>query len=191
MVAATISLSGLARTLVQQERLLEVDAEAIQTQANASNIGFVTQLIRSKKMSAIELAEFAAQTFGYPLLDLNAIDLDQLPRDLITSKLMQERRVLALHKRGTHIFVATSDPTNVQALDDIKFQTSLAVDPIVVEDDKLGTIVDKLSESAMTQLDELAGDELELDFHDEDAAAQKDAAAASAEIDDAPVVKYL
>lgn len=190
VTAATASpLSGLARTLVQQKLLVEVDAQAIQAQANAANTGFVTQLLLSKKMTALAIAEFAAQTFGFPLLDLNAFDVEHLPQDALPSKLMQERRVVALHKRGTHLFVATSDPTHLQTLDDIKFQTGLTVDPIVVEDDKLAKILEKVAETATTTLKELVEDEDDLDFTDVTASPTDDKP--TEDVDDAPVVKYL
>jgi type IV pilus assembly protein PilB len=192
MVAATITtnLTGLARSLVQQEKLLQVDAEAIQTQANASSIGFITQLVKSKKLTALQVAEFAAQTFGFPLLDLKTLDPDHLPRGVLDFKLVQSRRMLALHQRGNRLFVATSDPTNLQALDEIKFQTSLSVEPIVVEDDKLGPLIDKIIEATDTSLKNLDTEDLNLEFTDNDAATKDDEAAA-AEVDDAPVVRYL
>jgi type IV pilus assembly protein PilB len=192
MAAATIStaLSGLARTLVQQGRLLEADAEAIQSQANASGVAFVTQLIQTRKLAAPDVADFASQTFGYPLLDLAAIDADHIPKDLLPVKLMQERRALGLFKRGTRIFVAMSDPTNLQALDDIKFQTGMIVDPIVVEDDKLGKLLEKASESAAEKLDELVGEDVDMDLLEDEGGGEKKEEAA-VEIDDAPVVKYI
>jgi type IV pilus assembly protein PilB len=188
--AFSTNLTGLARSLVQKEWLPEADAEAIQTQANASGVGFVTQLIQSKKYSALQVAEFAAQSFGFPLLDLKAVDTEQLPKDVLDLKLVQKRRILALHQRGTRLFVAISDPTNLQALDDVKFQTSLTVEPIVVEDDKLGALLDKFIESSDTSLKSLDAEDLNLDFVDDDAARKSDEAAA-AEVDDAPVVRYL
>ncbi len=193
MAAATIStaLSGLARTLVQQGRLQEADAEAIQTQANGAGIAFVTQLIQTRKLAAQDVADFASQTFGYPLLDLAAVDADHIPRDLLPPKLMQERRALGLFKRGTRIFVAMSDPTNLQALDDIKFQTGMIVDPIVVEDDKLGKLLDKVSESASEKLDELVGEDVDMDLLEDEGAGGDKKEEAAVEIDDAPVVKYI
>jgi type IV pilus assembly protein PilB len=193
MVAATIStaLSGLARTLVQKGRLQEADAEAIQTQANASSISFVTQLIQSTKMTAQEVADFASQTFGYPLLDLSAIDVDHIPKDLLPSKLMQERRAVGLFKRGTRIFVAMSDPTNLQALDDIKFQTGMIVDPIVVEDGKLASLLDKTTESAADKLDELVGEDIDMGLLEDEGGSGEKKEEAAVEIDDAPVVKYI
>jgi type IV pilus assembly protein PilB len=172
--------------------LQEADAEAIQSQANASGISFVTQLVQTRKMSAQDVASFASQTFGYPLLDLAAVDVEHIPRDLLPAKLMQERRVLGLFKRGTRMFVAMPDPTNLQALDDIKFQTGMIVDPIVVEDNKLTPILDKVTESAAEKLGELVGEDVDMDLLEgEGAAAGEGKEEAAVEIDDAPVVKYI
>ena len=190
MAATTIpsNLTGLARALVQKEWLPQVDAEAMQTQANASNISFVTQLIQSKKYSAAQIAEFAANSFGFPLVDLNAIDVDHLPKGVLDLKLIQKHRILALHQRGNRLFLAISDPTNLQALDEVKFQTSLTVEPIVVEDNKLSGVLDKFIESSDTSLKSLDTEDLNLDFVDDTTVTQKDDAA---EVDDAPVVRYL
>ncbi|OFZ68531.1 MAG: type IV-A pilus assembly ATPase PilB [Betaproteobacteria bacterium RBG_16_58_11] len=189
--ASTTSLSALARTLVQHGKLLEQEAEAIQSQANSSGVGFVSQLILTRKMNALDVAEFTSGTFGFPLLDLNAVDIEHLPQDLLPGKLMQERRVLGLFKRGTRLFVAMSDPTNAQALDEIKFQTSMVVDPVVVEDDKLGKLVEKAGETASDKLDELVGEDVDMDMLEGEAEQKQDEGGAAADIDDAPVVKYL
>ena len=193
MVAATstTSLSALARTLVQHGKLLEQEAEAIQSQANTSGVGFVSQLILTRKMNALDVAEFTSHTFGFPLLDLSSIDIDHLPHDLLPGKLMQERRVLGLFKRGTRLFVAMSDPTNAQVLDEIKFQTSMVVDPIVVEDDKLSKLVERAGESAADTLDELVGEDVDMDMLEGDPEQKQDDGGAAADIDDAPVVRYL
>ncbi len=192
MAAATTStkLSGLANALVQSGRLLGVDAEAIQSQAGTDEAGFVALLVQSKKMSSLEVAEFAARTFGFPLLDLAAIDVDHLPNDVLDAKLIRSRRVLALQKRGNRLFIATSDPANLRALDDVRFKTSLTVEPVVVEDDKLGKLIEKIAEATDTSLQNLAGEDVDLEFTDEEALAQKDEGT-SAEIDDAPIVRFL
>ena len=192
MAAATTStkLSGLANALVQSGRLLEADAEAIQSQSGTDETGFVAQLVQSKKMSSLEVAEFAARTFGFPLLDLASIDVNHLPNDVLDAKLIRSRRVLALQKRGNRLFIATSDPANLRALDDVRFKTSLTVDPVVVEDDKLGALIEKIAEATDTTLQNLSGEDINLEFTDDEALAQKDEGA-NAEIDDAPIVRFL
>jgi type IV pilus assembly protein PilB len=186
-----IILTGLARALVSQQWLTNDEAEAIMKEAKASNEQFVTQLLKSKKTTPIKLAEFAAVQFGFPYFDLNAIDPEVLPSKLLDSKLMQGRRVAALYQRGTKLAVGLSDPTNLQAIDDIKFQTSLTVEVIVVEDDKLGNLITQLSESANNTIANLAGDdEFELDVADDATQNAKNNEEAQ-EVDDAPIVRYL
>ncbi|BCB28378.1 type 4 fimbrial assembly protein PilB [Sulfurimicrobium lacus] len=195
MVAAAppTSLSGLARSLVQQGLLLDVDAEAIKAQAKTSNISFVSQLVLSNKLGAAQVAEFASQNFGFPLLDLNAISVDHLPKGIIDPATIQSRRVLPLHQRGTHLFIATSDPTNLQTINDLRFQTNHTVEQVVVEDDKLGKLIEKIVESSDTSLKSMSIEDMgDLEFTDDETQekARQDENA-SIEIDDAPVVKYL
>ncbi|MDP2827840.1 MAG: type IV-A pilus assembly ATPase PilB [Sulfuricellaceae bacterium] len=189
--APTPGLSGLARSMVQQGLLLDADADAINAQAKTSNLSFVSQLVQSNKLSALQVAEFASRTFGFPLFDLNAIDTEQLPKGLVEPATLQSRRILPIAQRGSQLFIATSDPTNLQTATDIRFQTNLSVEQIVVEDDKLGKLIEKVVESSDTSMKNLdVGDMDELDFTNDDEQSKKDEAA-SAEVDDAPVVKYL
>ncbi|HMJ49282.1 MAG TPA: type IV-A pilus assembly ATPase PilB, partial [Burkholderiales bacterium] len=105
------SLSGLARSLVQNRRLLETDAEAIQAKANHSGVSFITQLLQTGKLNARDVCEFASQTFGFPQLDLNALDSRHFPRDVLDGDIMRSKRALPLYKRGNRLFVGLSDPT--------------------------------------------------------------------------------
>lgn len=192
MVAATLpsKLGGLARTLVQEKLLSEDEASAIQSLANSQHLPFITQLIQSKKLSAMKIAETAANAFGFPLFDLNALNPDYLPTKTIDAKLMQSSRVMALQSRGNTLFVALSDPTNLHALDDVQFQVGMALSPVVVEDDKLSRWIDKVAEASDTSLKSLdVDDDINLDMEGGDQPAE--AEVSNIEIDDAPVVKYL
>ncbi|WP_374347546.1 type IV-A pilus assembly ATPase PilB [Chitinimonas sp.] len=194
MAQAPSSLPGIARALVQQGKLLDADAEAIYQQAQSSHRNFIAALIASKKLTGLEVAEFAANTFGYPLLDLAQVDHAYIPPNALDAKLMQSRRVAPLFKRGTKLFVAISDPTNLQALEDAKFQTGSMIEPVVVEDPKLGQLIDKLVEASGANVKEMAADQEDLDLGGGDEAeevAAQEAANASAEVDDAPVVRYI
>lgn len=185
-------LSGLARALVQAGRLKEAEAEAIVAQSNAGNSSFIEQLVTSKKATALEVARFAGDTFGYPVLDLSAFEEANIPKDAIDKKLIAAHKVVPLHKRGNRISVAIADPTNLRAIDEIRFQTGLTVDLVIVEAPKLLPLAAKLSESAAETLKNLTSDDLNLDFADEEAAAASAAADDDAQdIDDAPVVKFL
>ena len=187
--SATSSVSGLARALLQAGRLSAQQVEALSKQANTEKIPFIDVLLQAGQIEARALAAFCSETFGYPLLDLSAISQQALPEKVIDPKLMMSQRVVALAKRGNKIAVAISDPTNTQALDQIKFQTELAVEPVIVEHPALIKLVEKLGQSAEQNLNELIGDDLEINFSDEDTAAPTDSA--TTDIDDAPVVKFL
>ena len=132
---------------------------------------------------------FAAQTFGYPLLDLNAVDVDQLPLNLIDNKIVANHRVIALGKRGNRVFVAMSDPSNEQVLQEVKFATGMTMEPVVVEDDKLSAIVRKLTDSSAKTLEQATEDVDLSGMEITDGEAQPDVS--TEDIDDAPVVKYV
>jgi type IV pilus assembly protein PilB len=185
----TSSLTGLARTLVTQGWLSESDAEGIWKKTHASGESFVTELLKGRRYSSTQVAELAASAFGYPMFDLDAMDPELLPRSIVDAKLSQKRRIVALFQRGNKLFVGTSDPTNLQALDEVKFQTGLAIEPVVVEDDKLAKLIDRASQEAENVTSIMDVEDLELDFTDEEAAVQQDTG--GIEIDDAPVVRYL
>ncbi len=183
-------LSGLARALVQAGQLKEGEADQLLAQAHSSKTSLIEQIIVSQKASALDIARFVADTFGYPLLDLNAFDEAHIPSDAIDRKLIATHKVIPLNKRGNRLSVAIADPTNLRALDEIRFQTGLAVDPIVVEQPKLAPLVNKYAESASEALKSLTNDDINLDFLDEDATAKAEEAAGQ-DIDDAPVVKFI
>lgn len=191
---AASALTGLARALVQQARLRPDRAESLARKATSGNAQFIDELIaagESTGLTATEIARFAAETFGHPLLDIDALDVEQLPKDIIDKKLVASLRVLALRKRGNRLAVAVSDPTNFQALDQIKFQTQLALDVVVVEHDKLVKLADALGQSASQRLDSLVGDDVNLDDLLSEASDDAPDEAAVAEVDDAPVVRFL
>jgi type IV pilus assembly protein PilB len=187
--AANTAISGLARALVQAGRLSPQQAEAINKQAVTGKVVFIDALLDSGSIDARSLAAFCAETFGYPMLDISAFNSSFLAESVIDAKAMQKQRVVALAKRGNKLSVAISDPTNTHILDQIKFQTELTVEPVIVEHTVLLQLIEKLGQSAEQNLDELIGDDMDIDFSEEDMAAPTDAA--TVDIDDAPVVKFL
>jgi type IV pilus assembly protein PilB len=189
--AATRNISGLARAMVQHGLLSEYDAEALQNQAQAANTGFVEQAVASKRMTAAQVAMFASRAFGTPLLDLNGFDVSQINKDLVDPKIAATRRVLPLHKRGNRLFVAVSDPANLQALDEVRFKTNLVIDPVVVEDDKLGQTIAKFLETAGQKLSEMVSDsDLDVDIESDNKTTGA-SPEESSEVEDAPVVRYI
>jgi type IV pilus assembly protein PilB len=192
-VVAASSLTGLARALVQQGKLRPDRAETLARKAAQSNTLFIDELVGASEATGLrpgEIARFAAETFGHPLLDLAALDPDQLPGDVIDKKLVGSLRVLGVRKRGNRLAVAVSDPTNVQALDQVKFQTQLALDIVVVEHDKLLRLIEASVQSAGKALEKFVGDEIDFGelLSEVPDSAQDESAI---DIDDAPVVRFL
>lgn len=188
--SSPIVLTGLARALVSQHWLTEEEAETLIKHAKSNNENFITHVLSVKKLKALKLAEFAATQFGFPYFDLNSIDPDVIPKKTLDPKLIQSRRVVALYQRGNRLSVAVSDPTNLQAIDEIKFQTNQAVDIIVVEDDKLGKLITQINDSENNVLASIDTEDLNLDFTDDETIAKANEADTQ-DIDDAPVVRYL
>ncbi len=189
-VASAANISGLARALVQHGLVPEYEAEGLQAQAQGAGISFVEQMLVGKRMTAIQLAVFASRAFGVPLLDLAAFDLDQIQKEYVDVKVAAARRVLPLHKRGNRLYVATSDPANLQALEEVRFRTNLVVEPVVVEDDKLAHAIAKLLEATGLSLKDVASmDDLEVAL--EEGGAGPTAFEEDSEVEDAPVVKYI
>ncbi len=187
--ATTTKLSGIARMLVQEGLLTEEEANALQTQANTMRAPFISQAINSKKIAADKIADTASKAFGFPYFNLDALNPDYLPAKSIDVKLMQTHRVMAMQSRNNILFVAISDPTNLHALDSVQFQMGMTLSPVIVEDDKLGRMIDKIVESKDTTLKSLdTGDDFDLDLG---ADATEEEADVSQEVDDAPVVKYV
>ena len=193
MVAVSVgaNLAGLCRALVAQGLLSSEEGEALQNQARGSNESFLTHLLRGHRYRADQIAAFAASNFGLPFLNLDAMDPEWVPKGVVDPKLLAKHRAVPVMQRGNKLFVALSDPSNLKALDDIKFQTRLTVEPVVVEDDKLTRWLEHSGESTEDDiLKSIDAGDINLEFTDDEA---QDAltTAAAADIDDAPVVKYL
>ena len=182
-------LAGLARALVQANRLSAVQADMLNRKAAQEKTFFIDVLLASGAIEPRALAAFCAETFGYPLLDLSAFSPDSLPTAAIDAKLMQAQRVIALAKRGNKLSVALSDPTNNGALDQIKFQSEATVEPVIVPHDALLLLLAAIAKGAEQDLSELAGDEAEIEFADDD--KQPAAVEPSADVEDAPIVRFL
>jgi len=187
------NLSGLALRLVRDNLLSPTDAERIQAEALSKKTSFVTQLVESKKLDSNTIAKVASEDFGIPLFEINSLDLEMAPIKLVDEKIIRRHRVLPLFKRGTRLFVAVSDPTNLQALDEIKFHTGLGTEPILVEEAKLAVIIEKSLDAQDTSLADLAGDDslenLEIIAGEE--GAETGNTGGEEGINDAPVVKFV
>ena len=186
-------IAGLGRALVQAGKITMPQAEGIARAAIGAQVPFIDQLINTRVLTPIELATSLSKMFALPLLDLDAFDPAQMQNDVIDKKLVHGLRIAGLHRRGNKLTVAVSDAANYQAIDQIKFQTQLAIEAVVVEHDKLMALLDRLGQNAEAALNDYMSDDLHLDFEDAEIGPSEAAAAAAAasDVDDAPVVRFL
>jgi type IV pilus assembly protein PilB len=187
-----INLSGLARRLVHDELLSEADAERALEGSRKQKIPFVTHLVENKLLAGKEIAWAAAQEFGVPTLDLAAMDLEMAPVNLVDEKLVRQHHALPLFRRGNRLYVAVSDPTNLQALDELKFHTGISTEAILVEEEKLTKAIEKALEAndaaSMSQLLDEDLDNLSIEAGEDKNGGE---AATETDLDDTPVVRFV
>ena len=193
MATEPIPLSGLARRLVD-DGVMDADTAVSATEdARRSATPLVTYLVQHGLVHSTTIATSAAEEFGVPLMDLSIFDIESIPKDLVKEQLIRQHNALPLVRRGVRLFVAVSDPTNLQALDEIKFQTGINTEPVLVEEDKLATVIDQFLRAQEDDgLGDLEGDDLEdLDMDAfEEAPTQDDEDEGSA-TDDTPIVRFV
>ena len=188
--ATPVLTSGLARALMQGNLLNATQIDTLSKKAQAEKLTFIDSLLQSQMINARDLASFCSETFGYPLLDLSAIDESILPEKLVDQKLMQTQRMVPIAKKGNKLTLAVADPTNNSAFDQVKFQTNLAIELVMAQYDVLTKLLEKISKTSEQSLSDLAGDDFEFEFKEDDA-GQAAADAQANEVDDAPIVKFL
>jgi type IV pilus assembly protein PilB len=184
------TLSGAARVLVHAGRLSAKTAEDLVKGAKERKTGFVASVLAAGALSPSDLAHTLSGSLALPLLDLNAVDPQRLPRNIIDGKLAAQYQVVVLGKRGNRLFIGGSDPTDQEAVERIKFATQLTPEWVIVEHDKLVKILEATGTSASEALDSMASGDFEFDVTD-DVTAQESPDTASAEVEDAPVVRFL
>jgi len=185
------NLSGLPRRLVQDGIVTEEVVQEAAVAARKEKLPLVAYLVANGKADSRAVAVAASHEFGVPLLDLDAIEIDLDTLRAVDQKLVNKHRVLPLIKRGQRLFLGVSDPTNLQAIDDVKFQTTLRIDPVVVEEDKLEERITKALEAVDTTMSALDDEDLDLDNLDISGGDDDDDEASRDEIEDAPVVRFV
>lgn len=184
------NLSGLAKRLVA-DGFIDIEGAQTATQdSQKEKIPFVTHLVQNKLVSAFDIATAAADEFGVPLVDLSVMDTEVIPGDLVKQNLILKHHVLPLFHRGNRLFVAVSDPTNLQALDEIKFQTGISTESILAEEDKLRDAIERLLSKQDSAMDEFEDSDLDnLDMEGGDPTDEDDAKTDAG--DDAPIVRFV
>jgi type IV pilus assembly protein PilB len=190
---SSVALSGLARRLVKDGLLSEQTAhDALQTSVREKK-PFVSFLVDKGLAKSAAIAEAASDEFGTPLFDLSAFNMVMSPKSLVDNKLIQKHHTIPLFKRGNRLFIAVSDPTNLRALDEIKFHTGVNTDAILVEEAALAAAIQKYLDAnddtmgSLGELDEAGLDNLDIETVD-DGTREEDAASGA---DEAPIVKFI
>ena len=186
-----IQFNGLAKCLVQEGLFSEENAKKYIQEAQKQKVPLVSYLVSNKLVDSRSIATLTSAEFGVPFFDLNAIDLNNLPINLVSEKLIRQHHALPLLKRGNRLFLAISDPTTFQALDEIKFHTRLKTEIILAEEDKLNNAIETALEAAedLSMADLLSEDleNLEISGGEDDSQNSDN----DPEIDDAPIVRFV
>jgi type IV pilus assembly protein PilB len=189
--ASQTNLAGLPRRLVQDGIISEEQLQEANESAKKAGVSLIAHLVNDDLAEARAIAVAASHEFGVPLLDLDAVEIDLDVIRTVDQKLITRHRVLPLVKRGKRLFLAISDPTNLQAIDDIAFATSLRIDPVVVEQDKLEERITSAIEAVDTSMGGLDDDDFDLenlDVGSDDSDQEEDH---RDDVEDAPVVKFV
>ncbi|MEC7369729.1 MAG: type IV-A pilus assembly ATPase PilB [Pseudomonadota bacterium] len=192
MASQAAKLSGLARKLVNDKLIDKDGAEDAAQQAADKDLPLVSYLVQNDLVSASAIANSAAQEFGTPLIDLEAVDPEAIPSQIISERLIRTHHAIPLYHRGNRLFVAVSDPTNRQALADIQFQTGISTEEVLVEEDKLSAFISLILESEEdTSFADFGDEDIDLDLEsiNVDGAEEEDTEASVA--DDTPVVRFI
>ena len=191
VTASQSNLTGLPRRLVQDGIVSEEDVQKASEAARKEKIPLVAYMVSNDLADSRAIAVAASHEFGVPLLDLDAIEIDLECLRAVDQKLLNKHRVLPLLQRGQRLFLGISDPTNLQAIDDVKFQTSLRVDPVVVEQAKLEERITKALEAVDTSMSSLDDDDFDLENLDVTGGEEDQDEVSRDDIEDAPVVRFV
>ena len=184
------SLSGVARVLVNAGKLSAKTAEELTKGARERKTSFVSAVINAGAVKPDDLAHTLSSALALPLLDLNAVDMQKLPRNLVDQKIATQYQLMVLGKRGNRLFIGAADPTDQEAVERIKFATQLTPEWVIVEYDKLMRQVENQSTSANEVLENLASTDFDFDVTEEDS-TPAESAEATTDVEDAPVVRFL
>jgi type IV pilus assembly protein PilB len=187
----TPKLSGLARRLITDGLIEEDKALDATQQSTAEGIGFVSYIVGKGLVSGDKVAVAASDEFGTPIYDLNSHSISSYPQKVLDEKLINKHRALPLYNRGKRLFVAMSDPTNLRAVDEIKFNTGLTVEVVLVDDSQLGDAIRRYMDQSGSNFSEGLDDEA-LDGLDIEAVGEDDEPAEEKNVEDeAPIVRFI
>ena len=189
MSTAVSKFGSLAQQLISEGVVSEKNMQTAQAESQQQQIGLVSYLVEHKMANAYELAKLLSESFGDPLFDLNALEDGIAPKDLVDENIVRKFNALPIFKRGQQLFVALSDPTRIDAIDAIAFNSRLSVAAVIVEEDKLKKRIDKIYADTMQSFSGFADSDLSVEF--EDSEEEEGDTKLNTSVDEAPVVKFI
>jgi type IV pilus assembly protein PilB len=183
-----MNLNGLARSLATAGLIDPDKAQQMNDIAKQEKKSFITIVVQKGLINAKDIAILASTEFGLPLLDLSAFDTELLVKDIVSNDLIEKHKVLPLFKRGNRLFLAQSDPSNITAIDEIKFNTGMNVEPVIVEEDKLAALVEKFMSAEESTFDDFDDEDLDVDIENPEDAHKNEEPGTG---DDAPIVRFV
>ncbi len=183
-------LTGLSRCLVMGGIFSHESAIEHQQKADEATLPLISYLVENKIVDSLTIASAVSREFGIPLFDLNAMDTDVVPINLVSENLIRKHNLLPLYKRGSRLFVAVSDPLNLSALNEIKFHADSHIEAVLVEENKLRLTIQKILDTMDTTMEGLDDDELdELDINNDYENTEEDLN--ESDINDTPIVRFV
>lgn len=187
---ANNALGGLARQLVQAGHLDEAKALYCQEQANQTQTPLISYLVQKRLVSSQVIMELVAQQFGLPCLDLDALDLTQVPKEILTEKLMRQYHIAPLKLRGHTLYVGISDPLALQSLSKLPVNAGITLEAIAVQEDKLNALINRLHEPS-TEVMVFAENDLTSDLDELDLIEVEDEILDERAETDGPVIRFV
>lgn len=182
-----MNLNGLARSLAQSGLIETEKAQQAMDIAKSEKSTFISIAVQKGFVDALEVAKLASSEFGLPLLDITAFDAELLAKDIVSNELIEKHKVIPLYKRGNRLFIAQSDPSNITAIDEIKFNTGMNVEPVIVEENKLAALVERFISAEDSAFDDFGDEDLDVDIENPNDRKDDEPSAG----DDAPIVRFV
>jgi len=185
-----IRLSGLARRFINDGLLNEEDALTAQKSSREGKQSLVSYLVKNKILNSKDVAASAAEEFGLPLLDLDTMNPEFLAVSQVKEKLIREHNALPVYQHANRLYVAISDPTNLQALDSFQFSTNLVTHAVLVDDNQLSHTIEQALDSQNETVDDFADD----DFDEMELGPEPDESDSNGnekDVDETPIVRFI
>ncbi len=187
----TLSKFGsINQQLISEGIISEAQLKTAQTEAQQQKTGLISYLVENRLANPYQIAQMMSASFGDPLFDLNALSQDSIPKDLIDEKIIRKFNALPIFKRGQRLFVALSDPTRIDAIDAIAFNSRLSVETVVVEEDKLKKYIESLYSDTMENFSSFGDGDLSVGLEDGEEDTEGETKLSDG-VDEAPVVKFV